>query len=92
MEEDSLLCVPLKKTCPSWAIGLQQHHTTASLSTQEKIILDRQLGITTSLKTLTKGTIKNILSKIAIEKETSVVHLSQQLPLPKLLKEYISQN
>ena len=90
MEEDSL-CVPLRKVKvrPSWSIGLRQHHTTQSLSTEEKIILDRQLGNPTSLKTLTKGAIRTILNKLSIEQNTSLTELSQQLPLPDLLKEYI---
>ena len=89
MEEDSLLCAPVRKSRPSWAIGLQQYHTLTSLTIEEKIILDRQLGIISSLKILSKGTIRTILSKLAIEKDISLADLSEQLPLPDLLKEYI---
>ena len=90
MEEDSLLCLPLRKTRPSWAIGLTQHHNIPSLTSEEKNILDRQLGIIKSLKSLSKEAIKTTLNKHTIE--TTLEELTQQLPLPKVLKEYISQN
>ena len=86
MEEDSLLCLQSTKLHPAWSIGLQQFHTMQSLPMEEKIILHRQLGIPSSLKTLILGVIRRIMIKLVIEQGATLAQLSQHLPLPDSLK------